>query len=72
MSAVAAYRRALHARRAAALGITVEDYLRRLDNEAAEQRRINELVTSGHAQWAVIARHARGHGRLFSRHQIAA
>jgi hypothetical protein len=64
---VNAYQMALARKRAAVLGIPVDEHLR---NVAAEQRRLDRirtLTTDRTVQWSVIAIHAAQHGRAFIR-----
>ena len=57
----AAYKIAMVRRKAAAAGLTVDEFVRRSEDEAERVRRINELVLNRAAQWEVLGR------RIFQR-----
>lgn len=65
MTKIDAYRQAMIARKAAAAGLSVEEFVRRSEVQAAITRRAWEVRMDRTSGWPSIARKAAAHGRTW-------
>ena len=65
MSKLDAYRKAMIAAKAAKAGLSVEEFVRRSEAQAAITRRVLEVRVDRRSGWPSIASNAAAHGRTW-------